>query len=132
MCRICFSVIHLITSKVKVYFCKHKPDINKLNSTNSSQMLPCPFLNKILKLWGSSVDNSVNSAWNDPNFWRFFFIKGRTQHNLHVGVLLIHLLLIVPRIIIIQKTATMPSLLVRTFSFWRESDFYGKKKEKKK
>jgi hypothetical protein len=26
----------------------------------------------------------------------------------------------------------MPSLLVRTFSFWRESDFYGKKKEKKK
>jgi hypothetical protein len=119
MCRICFSFIvsYQVTSKVKVSFCKHKPDINYVSMTSNTSL---SILKNILKLCESSVDNSVESAWNPLYFGRHL-IQGGIQHDLRAVFLLIRLLLIARRIIIMHKASTMSSPSLRPFCYaWRK------------
>ena len=86
MCRI-YGIFHLIPSHIKgksAFLQTHKINVVLL----VLQMHPCPFLKKILKLWGSSVGNSVKSEWNAPNgghdlliFFYIFLINVRENRR---------------------------------------------------
>ena len=102
---------------------KYRLDINNANVLIVLQMFSCPFSEKILRIWGSSVDYSARKA---PNCGHPL-IHGRIQHDLCAGFQLICNLLIAPLRILMHKAAAIPPSFIRTILFRRESDFYIKK-----
>ena len=107
MCSICFSFIYTVTSKVKGYFCQHKPDINKVNKVTKTKR---NYNEKLLKLRGSSVDNSAKSTQilfkdgSNAIYLQDPYPSYNTKNS--------------------YEAAVMPSSSVKTILFWRKCEFY--------